>query len=72
MNPFIVKILIDVARKKLEKKQDNTPVTKREIVPLARNYEVEISHAVKEYIYIILFISNSIFRGRDVPPPKTP
>ncbi|WP_295981432.1 YitT family protein [uncultured Algibacter sp.] len=61
MNPFIVKILIDVARKKLEKKQDNTPVTKREIVPLARNYEVEISHAVKEYIYIIIGVFSAGF-----------
>ena len=61
MNPFIVKILIDVARKKLEKKQDNTPVTKREIVPLARNYGVEISHAVKEYIYIIIGVFSAGF-----------
>ena len=61
MNPFIVKILIDVARKKLEKKQDNAPVTKREIVPLARNYEVEISHAVKEYIYIIIGVFSAGF-----------
>ncbi len=61
MNPFIVKILIDVARKKLEKKQDNTPVTKREIVPLARNYEVEISHAVKEYSYIIIGVFSAGF-----------
>jgi uncharacterized membrane-anchored protein YitT (DUF2179 family) len=61
MNPFIVKILIDVARKKLEKKQDNTPVTKRDIVPLARNYEVEISHAVKEYIYIIIGVFSAGF-----------
>ena len=61
MNPFIVKILIDVARKKLEKKQDNAPVTKRDIVPLARNYEVEISHAVKEYIYIIIGVFSAGF-----------
>ena len=61
MNPFLVKILIDVARKKLEKKQDNAAVTKREIVPLARNYEVEVSHAVKEYIYIIIGVFSAGF-----------
>jgi len=61
MNPFIVKILIDVARKKLEKKQDNAPVTKKEIVPLARDYEVEVSHAVKEYLYIIIGVFSAGF-----------
>ena len=45
----------------MKKKQDNTPVTKREIVPLARNYEVEISHAVKEYIYIIIGVFSAGF-----------
>lgn len=61
MNPFFVKILIDVARKRLEKKQDNTPITKKEIVPLARNYEVEVSHAVKEYIFIIIGVFSAGF-----------
>ena len=61
MNPFLVKILIDVARKKLEKKQDNAPVTKKEIVPLARDYEVEVSHAVKEYLYIIIGVFSAGF-----------
>jgi len=61
MNPFLVKILIDVARKRLEKKQADTPVTKKEIVPLARNYEVEVSHAVKEYIFIIIGVFSAGF-----------
>ena len=61
MNPFISKILIDVARKKLEKKQVNTPVTKKQIEPLVRTYEVEVSHAIKEYIYIIIGVFSAGF-----------
>jgi len=61
MNPFLVKILIDVARKRLEKKQVNTPVTKKEIEPLVRKYEVEVSHAIKEYIFIIIGVFSAGF-----------
>ena len=61
MNPFLSKILVDIARKKLEKKQVNKPVTKKQIVPLVRKYEVEVSHAVKEYIFIIIGVFSAGF-----------
>ncbi|MDG1730703.1 MAG: YitT family protein [Algibacter sp.] len=61
MNPFLAKILVDVARKKLEKKQADKPVTKKEIEPLVRTYEVEVSHAIKEYIYIIIGVFSAGF-----------
>ena len=61
MNPFFAKILIDVARKKLEKNHVDTPVTKKEIAPLVRTYEVEVSHAIKEYIYIIIGVFSAGF-----------
>ena len=61
MNPFLVKILIDVARKRLEKEKANKPITQRQIVPLVRKFEVEISHAVKEYIYIIIGVFSAGF-----------
>ena len=69
MNPFLVKILIDVARKRLEKKQVNTPVTKKEIEPLVRKYEVEVSHAIKEYIFIIIgvFSAGFVLKGFLLP-----
>lgn len=61
MNPFISKILIDVARKKLEKKQASKSVSKKQIVPLVRNFQVEISHAIKEYFFIIIGVFSAGF-----------
>ena len=62
MNPFLSKILIDLARKRLESKQKtNKPVSKKEIVPLVRVFQVELSHALKEYIYIIIGVFSAGF-----------
>ncbi len=61
MNPFLSKLLIDLARKRLEKKQANKPVSKKQIVPLVRKFQVELSHAVKEYIFIILGVFSAGF-----------
>ncbi|MBU3822680.1 YitT family protein [Flavobacteriaceae bacterium XHP0103] len=55
MNPLFSKLLIDIARKKLESKQKTSaPVSKKQIVPLVRRLQVEFSHALKEYIYIVI------------------
>ena len=62
MNPFLSKILIDVARKKLEKQHaGKTPVSTKEIVPLVRRLQVELSHAVREYIFIIIGVFSAGF-----------
>lgn len=54
MNPFLSKVLVDIVRKRIKAKQDiNKPVSKKQIVPLVRSLQVEITHAVKEYIFII-------------------
>lgn len=61
MNPFLSKILIDLARKRLEKKQVNKPVSKKQIVPLVRIFQVELAHAFKEYIFIIIGVFSAGF-----------
>lgn len=61
MNPFFSKILVDIARKKLESTQVNKPVSKKQIVPLVRKFQVEISHAVKEYIFILIGVFSAGF-----------
>lgn len=61
MNPIFSKILVDIARKKLESKQVNKPVSKKQIVPLVRKFQVEISHAVKEYIFILIGVFSAGF-----------
>ncbi|MFH4963941.1 YitT family protein [Gaetbulibacter sp. M235] len=54
MNPFISKILIDVARKKIKKKQGSSPASNEQIAPLVRNLQVELSHTIKDSIFIII------------------
>jgi uncharacterized membrane-anchored protein YitT (DUF2179 family) len=61
MNPFYSKILVDIARKKLESKYVTQPVSKKQIVPLVRKFQVEISHAIKEYTFIIIGVFSAGF-----------
>lgn len=61
MNPFLSKILIDIARKRLKRKHSKKPITKRQIVPIVRNLQVELSHAVKETIFTITGVFSAGF-----------
>lgn len=61
MNPFLSKILVDVARKRLEKRQFDKPITKKQIEPLVKKLEVEVSHAVREYIFILIGVFSAGF-----------
>jgi len=63
MNPFLSKILVDVARKQLKKTRGNKdePIAKRLIVPLVRKFQVELSHAIKESIFIIIGVFSAGF-----------
>ncbi|HEX9828431.1 MAG TPA: YitT family protein [Flavobacteriaceae bacterium] len=61
MNPFISKLLVEIARKRLEAKQTSVPVSKRQIVPLVRVLQVELVHAIKEYIFIIIGVFSAGF-----------
>lgn len=62
MNPFVSKILVDIARKRIAAKQKiHKPISKKQIVPLVRTFQVEISHAIKEYIFIIIGVFSAGF-----------
>jgi uncharacterized membrane-anchored protein YitT (DUF2179 family) len=61
MNPFISKLLVEIARKRLEAKQTTVPVSKKQIVPLVRVLHVELVHAIKEYIFIIIGVFSAGF-----------
>ena len=54
MNPFISKILIDVARKKLKTKQGSDDISKKQIEPVVKNLYVELTHLIKDYAYILI------------------
>lgn len=61
MNPFVSKLLVAIARRRLEAKQTAVPVSKRQIIPLVRNLQVELTHAVKEYFLIIIGVFSAGF-----------
>ncbi|KJD32570.1 membrane protein [Tamlana nanhaiensis] len=62
MNPFLSKILVDIARKRLSAKQKSKKgISKKELVPLVRNLQVEFTHAIKEYFFIALGVFSAGF-----------
>ncbi|SEQ12271.1 Uncharacterized membrane-anchored protein YitT, contains DUF161 and DUF2179 domains [Hyunsoonleella jejuensis] len=61
MNPFIAKILVDVARKKLKKTHPKKPLTKKEIMPLVQRLQVELTHTIGEYFFIIIGVFSAGF-----------
>jgi uncharacterized membrane-anchored protein YitT (DUF2179 family) len=61
MNPFISKILIDIVRKRLEAKQSTTPVSEKKILLKARTFQIELSHAIKEYVFILIGVFSAGF-----------
>ena len=61
MNPILSKLLVDIARKKIKSKHADTPISKKEIAPVVRNLQVELTHAIKEYIYIIIGVFSAGF-----------
>lgn len=62
MNPFILKLLVDFARKKLERKSTiSKPITKKQLVPLVRSLEVELVHTIQEYAFIIIGVFSAGF-----------
>ncbi|MCL6296644.1 YitT family protein [Jejuia spongiicola] len=61
MNPIISKLLVTIARKRLEGKSTQKPVSKKEIVPLVRRLQVELSHTLSEYFFIIVGVFSAGF-----------
>ena len=61
MNPIIARLLVTVARKRVERKHPAIPASRREMVPIVRNLQVELAHAIKEYIFIIIGVFSAGF-----------
>lgn len=61
MNPFISKILIDVARKRIASKKGSKAISNKEIIPVVNNLQVELTHAVQDYIFIIIGVFSAGF-----------
>lgn len=54
MNPFIAKILVNIAQKRIGDKKLSKSATKTQIDPIVKNLQVELVHAIKEYIFIVI------------------
>lgn len=61
MNSLIARLLVIIARKRLETKESGTPVRKREVVKTVRTLQVELRHAIKEYFFIIVGVFSAGF-----------
>jgi len=61
LNPFLAKILVDVARKKLKKAHPKKTLTKKEIMPLVQRLQVELTHTIGEYFFIIIGVFSAGF-----------
>lgn len=62
MNPLFSKVLVDIARKRIEAKQEkNRPATPSQVAKLVNNIKVEIKHAVKEYFFIAVGVFSAGF-----------
>lgn len=61
MNPLFSKLLVQLARKRLQAKQNATPFSEKQITPVVKNIQVELSHAIKESIFIIIGVFSAGF-----------
>ncbi|WP_341214470.1 YitT family protein [uncultured Wocania sp.] len=61
MNPLISKLLVNIARKRLEDKHTNKPINTNELAPAVRKLKVELSHGIKEYIFILIGVFSAGF-----------
>lgn len=61
MNPFIAKLLVTAAREKLKNKLHKKHISKKEIVPLVRDWQVELVHTVRKYIFILIGVFSAGF-----------
>ncbi|MGY0391905.1 YitT family protein [Bizionia sp. KMM 8389] len=59
MIPFLTKVLEKVARVQLGSKQESA--TDKQLEPLVKNLQVEFSHALKEFVFIIVGVFSAGF-----------
>ncbi|WOD42933.1 YitT family protein [Hwangdonia lutea] len=61
MIPFISKLLVNIARKKLKGEDAHSTLEKNDLAPTVRKLQIELSHAVKEYFFIIVGVFSAGF-----------
>lgn len=58
---MISRLLSFVAKKKLEASNASNDISNKQLVPLVRNLKVELEHAIKEYIFIVIGVFSAGF-----------
>ena len=61
MNPLFAKIYLDLAKRRLKARHKPAPYSKKQIEPIVQNIKIEFSHAIKEYIFIIIGVFSAGF-----------
>ena len=61
MNPIIAKLLVAVARKRVERKNSKIPASNHEIASDVSTLQIELSHAIKESFFIAIGVFSAGF-----------
>lgn len=61
MSSFFSKLLIALAQRKLDAQNPSATISKRQLIPLARQIRVEIKHAIKDYAYVLIGVFSAGF-----------
>ncbi|MDO6598202.1 YitT family protein [Oceanihabitans sp. 2_MG-2023] len=61
MNPLFGKLLTDLAKQRLKSKHAPSPYSENQIAPIINNIKVELSHAAKEFLFIIIGVFSAGF-----------
>ncbi|WP_027126084.1 YitT family protein [Gelidibacter mesophilus] len=61
MSSFFSKILVTIARRKLEHENSSEKISNKQVIPLARQIRVEFKHAIKDSTYVLIGILSAGF-----------
>ena len=61
MNPIIAKLLVAVARKRVERKNSKIPASNHEIASDVSTLQIELTHAIKESFFIVIGVFSAGF-----------
>ncbi|RXJ45535.1 YitT family protein [Gelidibacter gilvus] len=61
MSSFFSKLLVTIARKKLEYEHSSAKINNRQVIPLARQIRIEVKHFIKDYTYVLIGVFSAGF-----------
>lgn len=61
MHPILSRLLVIIARKRLEGKNARKTVSKKDIVQVVKNLQVELTHTIKKFVFIVIGVFSAGF-----------